>query len=101
MDKQSEEWQKHYECPGDTDTAEEVEAENESEVNRRNNLNRSITTEPPSITEIKIDISRLKLNKAAGMDGILPELLKYGAENVALVSRPLLLEIWNTNKIPK
>ena len=35
-----------YECTDET--AEEVEAENESDVNRRNNPNRSITTEPPS-----------------------------------------------------
>ena len=45
VDEQIKEWQKHYECPGDI--AEEIEAENE--VNRRNNHNRSITTEPPSI----------------------------------------------------
>ena len=30
----------------------------------------------------------------------LSELLKYGAKEVAPVLRPLLLEIWQTNKIP-
>ena len=29
-----------------------------------------------------------------------PELLKYDAEKVAPVLRPLLLEIWKTNKTP-
>ena len=36
--------------------------------------NRSITTEPPSIAEIKIVISSLKLNKSAG---IFPKYEKY------------------------
>ena len=51
--------------------------------------NRSITTEPPSIAELKVAISRLKLNKNAGTNGIFPELLKYGEEEVAHVLRPL------------
>ena len=93
------EWQKYYECPNET--TEEVEAENKSELKRRNNPNRSITTEPASIAEIKVAISRLKLHNAAGADGNLPELLKYGAEEVAPVLKLLLLEIWKTNKIPK
>ena len=81
------ECQKHYECQNET--AEEVEAENERKVNWRNNPNRSITTELPTIAEINVAICRLKL-----------ELLTYGAEEVAPVLRPLLLEIWKTNKIP-
>ena len=85
------EQQQHYECPDET--AEEVEAENESEINRRNNPNRRITTNLASIAEVKVAISGLKLNKAAGTDDIFPKLLKYGAEEVAAVLRPLLLEL--------
>ena len=61
VDEQIPEWQKHYECSDET--AEK--AGNESDVNPRNNLNRRITTEPPSIA-----INRLNLNKAAGPNGI-------------------------------
>ena len=43
---------------------------------------------------------RRKIKKSAGTDGISPELLKCGAEEVIAVLRPLLLEIWKTNKIP-
>ena len=50
VNEQIEDWQKHNQCPADTDTAEEAQADNESEVNGRNNPNRNITTEPPSIT---------------------------------------------------
>ena len=75
----------------DINIADEVEADNK--VNRRNNSNRSIKTEPPSIMEIKVAISRLKLNKALGIEDIFTELLKYGAEEVAPVLRTLLLEI--------
>ena len=52
MVEQIAEWQKHYECPDET--AKDIEAENESEINRRNNPNRSIMTEPPSSTYIHI-----------------------------------------------
>ena len=91
VNEQIAEWQKHYECPDET--AEEVEADNQSEVNRRSNPSRSITTQLPSIAEVKVAISGLKLNKAAGTDDIFPKLLKYGAEEVAAVLRPLLLEL--------
>ena len=58
-----------------------------------------VPTEPRYIVEITSAISRLKLNKAAGTDGVCPELLKYDAEEVASALRPLLLQIWKTNKI--
>ena len=56
VDEQLEKWQKH----SLSDIAEEVEAENENEVNRRNKPNRSITTEPSYRIEIKVAIRRLK-----------------------------------------
>lgn len=38
--------------------------------------------EPPSIEEVKMAVNSLKNNKSAGMDGVPPEIWKYGGEDV-------------------
>ncbi|XP_053954643.1 uncharacterized protein LOC128860880 [Anastrepha ludens] len=94
VEKQLTEWRRHYE------TRESVEEADAVPCNRRRNPNRNISTEPPSSSEIKTTIHKLKNNKAAGLDGIPPELLKFGADEITPLLRPLLLQIWSTTIIP-
>ena len=67
---------------------------------RRRNPNRSISTDTPTESEIAEAMGRLKSHKSAGADGIQPELLKYGADVLAIAICPIIREIWNSGEIP-
>jgi hypothetical protein len=57
-----------------------------------NQLN--INTDIPSKNEIKVALSQLKNNKAAGRHGILAEILKADKDVTANLMLPLLQAIW-------
>ena len=43
---------------------------------------------------VKIAISRLKLGKAAGIDGIKAEMLKYGSEEIVDIMQKVCQKAW-------
>ena len=45
-------------------------------------------------------LHKIKNGKAAGVDGLQPELLKYGAEVIAEPLHEVISQIWETENIP-
>ena len=60
-----------------------------------------ISSEPIILHELKTVIRKLQNGKAAGIDGIHPELLKYGTGVLAEPLRKVLMQIWDTEDIPR
>lgn len=56
--------------------------------------------EPPNIRDVARAISKLKNNKAPGIDNIPGELLKYGGEQIAAALLELINKIWITETLP-
>lgn len=56
--------------------------------------------EPPSIEEVKAAVHSLKNNKSAGMDGVPPEIWKYGGEDVVGWLYSELKQAWTSSVIP-
>jgi hypothetical protein len=56
--------------------------------------------EPPTLEEVKKAINRLKYNKAAGEDGILPELFKHCGSDLTAALLDLIRSIWSQERIP-
>ena len=59
-----------------------------------------IDTSKTTLQEIKQAILRLKNNKAPADDGIHPEMLKYGGEELAMNLQTMCETIWEGEKIP-
>ncbi|XP_069981944.1 uncharacterized protein [Penaeus vannamei] len=59
-----------------------------------------ISEDPPSLTEVKGAISKLKSREAAGICGIPTELLKAGGEPMARKVHAVLAAIWQSGTIP-
>ncbi|XP_018406354.1 PREDICTED: uncharacterized protein LOC108782558 [Cyphomyrmex costatus] len=59
-----------------------------------------ISTKSPSVAEIRLAIKKLKNNKAAGSDGIAPELFKTDPSFAAETLAPIITEVWDTGNIP-
>ena len=59
-----------------------------------------ISEEPPSLTEVRVAISKLKGGKAAGFCGIPAELLKFGGDAMARGLHTVLTAIWQSGTIP-
>jgi Reverse transcriptase (RNA-dependent DNA polymerase) len=55
---------------------------------------------PPSLDEVSMAIRRLKTGKAAGVCGIVPELLKYGEPCASSALQSLCGHVWETGEIP-
>ncbi|XP_018406778.1 PREDICTED: uncharacterized protein LOC108782884 [Cyphomyrmex costatus] len=55
-----------------------------------------ISTKSPSVAEIRLAIKKLKNNKAAGSDGIAPELLKTDPSFAAETLVPIITEVLDT-----
>ena len=55
----------------------------------------------PTLDEVVTAIKRLKNNKSPGVCNILPEMLKYGGEDVHLAMHRLILGIWRTEAAPQ
>ena len=56
--------------------------------------------EPPTFNEICSIINKLKMNKAAGVDNIPGELIKYGGRTLKQKIYKLIKNIWNTETLP-
>ncbi|CAI9743510.1 Hypothetical predicted protein [Octopus vulgaris] len=54
----------------------------------------------PSLEEVKIAITAMKNNKAAGPDGIPPEIYKLGGDFVQHQLHQLLVKIWTNEVVP-
>jgi Reverse transcriptase (RNA-dependent DNA polymerase) len=59
-----------------------------------------ISTDPPSLEEVRCAIGKLKNGRAAGLDGISPELLKAAIEPMSQGLHALFLKIWKKGKVP-
>ena len=60
-----------------------------------------ITQEPPTLEETKKAIQKLSNNKAAGMDGIVAELMKEGPPELISELHQLMVRIWRDEEIPR
>jgi hypothetical protein len=57
-------------------------------------------TEPPTYNEVCTIINRLRINKAAGLHNITPELIKFGGQTLKQRIFKLILKIWQDEEIP-
>jgi hypothetical protein len=55
---------------------------------------------PITLAEVTEQRAKLRCGKAAGLDGILPEMLKYGKEQIDKVLLPLFQECWCNTAVP-
>lgn len=56
---------------------------------------------PPSVDEVTRAVKQMNCNKAAGDDGIPPELLKYGGEYLMKQIHSLILNCWASGTVPQ
>ena len=59
-----------------------------------------VCSDAPSLQEVLDAIARLKNGRAAGPDGIPPELLKCATGPVAAALHSLILMVWREGKVP-
>ena len=59
-----------------------------------------LMTHPPTLDEVLRAIWKLKNGRAAGSDGIQPELLKYAEEPVSISLHTLFTRVWKTGLVP-
>ena len=88
-------WKEHFEetlnRPDPVDIPNVHEAEETIEVN----------TEPPTLTEVKEAIKKMKTGKAAGLDGITADMLKAEDIMTPKILRDILEQIWQSEETPK
>jgi len=60
-----------------------------------------VEVEELTIEDVKKPIRKLKNNKAAGTDGIHPELIKYGGDKLLNRMYDLVRQIWEEERIPE
>jgi hypothetical protein len=59
-----------------------------------------ISLDAPTLTEVTSAIRRLKNGKAAGPDGITPELLKFAETPISIALHQLFVRVWASGKVP-
>nr|CAH8876432.1 unnamed protein product [Trichobilharzia regenti] len=59
-----------------------------------------IDTGPPSLTEVTKAVTNLKLGKAAGPDGMTPEVFKYGGDSLLSGLTEVLGSVWESEEVP-
>ena len=57
--------------------------------------------EPPTLEELTVAIDQLKSHKAAGVDGIPPEIWKHGGPELHVKLHDLLVCCWEQGKLPQ
>ena len=57
---------------------------------------RTVPDDAPTLGEVRRAIRKLKNGRAAGSDGIQPELLKYAEEPVSISLHSLFVRVWKT-----
>ena len=55
---------------------------------------------PPTMDEVEEAIKQLKNNKAAGIDGLAPELFKFGPGKLIRIVHRVVVWIWETEQLP-
>lgn len=60
----------------------------------------AVRMDPPSLTEVEREIRLLKLNKAAGPDGLHPALFKFGGPALVSDLHGLLIKLWEQETVP-
>ena len=74
---------------------------NVKENNSKNENETEVNLNPPTKTEIKLALTRLKNGKAIGLDNINLEVLKADPEITVEMLYPLVEKIWKEEKIPE
>jgi len=59
-----------------------------------------ISSDAPTVKEIKTAIKHLESNKASGLDNLPPEIFKIYPHTVANILEPLLKKVWESGQIP-
>jgi hypothetical protein len=54
----------------------------------------------PTIEEVRFAVNKMKNGKAAGMDGIVPELLKFGDDSMINILHKLFIHVWKVGSVP-
>jgi len=59
-----------------------------------------VNTEEPTVEEIRAAIVKLKNGRAAGLDGIAPELFRHAADPISHGLHSLFAKIWRSGRVP-
>lgn len=98
IDETIQRWQEHYlsalNFPAGPPS---VELESESTMTRPST---DISTDEPTLDEVTSAIKKLRNGRAAGPDGIPPELLKCALNPVSSALHKLFLQVWRTGHVP-
>jgi len=60
----------------------------------------TVPDDAPTLDEVRRAIRKMKNGRAAGSDGIQPELLKYAEEPVSISLHSLFARVWKTGLVP-
>ena len=88
-------WKQHFDEHLNGARTEE-QAEDNDYVGERNDEALPATT----MDEVKEAIKQLKNNKAAGIDGLAPELFKFGPGKPIRIVHSVVVWIWETEQLP-
>ena len=55
----------------------------------------------PTLEEVQTSISKLNLGKAAGKDGLLSEIFRFGGDHIAVVMHAVISDVWEKDEVPK
>ena len=93
-DEQLERWKEHF-----SSLLNGAQVEDPPDIPAGEELN--INTDPITVEEIKVALTKIKSGKAPGPDNIPPEALKADPDTTAKVMIDLLQSIWETEDIPE
>ena len=60
----------------------------------------TVRTDAPTLAGVRMAIQKLRHGRAAGSDGIPPELLKCALNPVSEALHQLFLRVWSTGQVP-